>query len=97
MMWRADAMGRSGRIEDALALIGQAKALIEQTGMENDASEILRVEGEIQLANGNASGAASAFEAALAIATRQEAVLYVTRARASLVSMAERRRPMRIP
>jgi tetratricopeptide (TPR) repeat protein len=97
MMWQADAVGRAGRIEEALTLIDQAKSLVEQSGMENDAAEILRVEGELHRLAGNAAAAKSAFDAALAVATRQESPFYADRARASLESLVVRRREVRIP
>jgi predicted ATPase len=96
MMWQAEAMAAAGAVEEALALIAQAKAMIEQTGMENDAAEILRIEGEIHQASGNPAAARSAFEAALAIATRQEAGLYVRRAEASLESLLARPREVSV-
>ena len=81
MMWQADALGATGRIEEAMALIVQAQSLIEQSGMENDAAEIRRVEGELHRRAGNHAAARSAFEAAAATARRQEALLYEGRAR----------------
>ncbi len=87
MMWRADALGRTGRIEEGLALIGQAKALMDDTGTHNDSAEIRRVEGELHRLAGDDATARAAFKAALGIAKRQHAELFRRRAQASLAAL----------
>jgi class 3 adenylate cyclase len=87
MMWRADALGRTGHIEEGLELIHQARALMDQTGMQNDAAEIRRTEGELHRLAGNAPAARRAFKAALKMAEQQKATLFSRRALSSLAAL----------
>ncbi|MDP8915750.1 MAG: adenylate cyclase, partial [Pseudomonadota bacterium] len=105
MMWRAEALGRSGRIDEGLALIRQAEALMERTGTRNDAAEVLRVEGELLLAAGDRSGAEMKFRQAHAVAAGRGALLHQRRAERSLAALGSsgrrrapgRRRPDKPP
>ncbi len=93
MMWHAEALGRTGRIGEGLELIHQAKALMDQTGMQNDAAEIRRIEGELHRLAGNEPVAMAAFKAALEIAEQQHAELFRRRALASLAAQPGAKRP----
>ncbi len=87
IMWTADAAGRLGRIDHALDLIGQAKALMADTGIENDAAEILRVEGELHRRQGDRPAAQAAFEAARVTLERHGAQIHRSRLAASLAAL----------
>ena len=92
MMWRADALGRTGRIEEGMELVHQARALMDQTGMQNDAAEIRRVEGELHRLAGDAPAARRAFKAAVKTAEGQHAELFRRRALASLAALPDAER-----
>ena len=87
IMWTAEAAGLLDRLDHALDLIGQAKALMADTGIVNDAAEILRVEGELRLRQGDRPAARAAFEAASATVERQGAEIHRARVAASLAAL----------
>jgi class 3 adenylate cyclase/tetratricopeptide (TPR) repeat protein len=92
IIWRADAAARCGRLAEALEILAEAKTLVEQTGAANDEAEVLRMEGELLRALGNAAGAKAAFDAAWAAVERQGAEIFRGRVAASL-SALERSEP----
>src|SRR5206468_738543 len=87
IMWAADAAGRLGRIDRALELLDQAKTLMGDTGIENDAAEILRTEGELRLRQGDREAARALFAAALTTLERQGAEIHRPRVAASLARL----------
>jgi class 3 adenylate cyclase/tetratricopeptide (TPR) repeat protein len=87
MTWTADALARVGKIDQAFELIRRAKALIEDTGMGNDAAEVLRVEGELHRRRGDVAKAREAFAAAARAVDQYGAELLRDRVAVSLAAL----------
>ena len=83
LKWTADALVRVGRHGRALELLREALALMERTGMANDLPEVLRIEGEIHRAVGDAAQARVCFDAALVAVDQYGAELFRDRVLAS--------------
>ena len=84
MMWLADARLREGRIGEALDRLSDAEALMDQTGMCNDAAELWRLRGDGRCALGELDRARADYRTAIRIAERQGAALFARRARSGL-------------
>jgi predicted ATPase len=83
----ADVLGRLGRTEDALAVVAEAIALAERTGLRYWDAELQRLKGTLLVARGADRDAESCFHEALAIARRQEAKALELRAAMSLARL----------
>jgi class 3 adenylate cyclase/tetratricopeptide (TPR) repeat protein len=87
ILWTADALARVGRCDQAMDLLHEARALMEQTGMANDLAEVLRVEGELCRSLGDTAKARADFEAALQAVDRYGTELHRGRVLASLAAL----------
>ena len=86
----ARALGRSGRLTEAMAAIGQALALAEQTEECWNLAELLRTKGELLVLQEPSAGSAAAedhFRRALDLARRQGAVSWELRTATSLARL----------
>jgi predicted ATPase len=86
---RAEHLARSGRCAEALSIVNQALAHIEETGERADHTEILRLKGEVLLM-GDRSATVEAercFREALGVARAQEAKWWELRTSVSLARL----------
>lgn len=84
----ADALLAAGSIDDGLAAVDEAEALIESSGECRWQAETLRLKGMLRLEHGaNADAVATHFRDAIAVARRQESKLLELRAATSLARL----------
>ncbi len=93
--WRihyADALGRLGRADEALALLNEIETHLTQVGWAVSAAELQRLRAELLLsraASGDSAAAEAAFRNAIEIARRQHARLFELRAANGLARMLD--------
>jgi class 3 adenylate cyclase/tetratricopeptide (TPR) repeat protein len=87
LVYHADALARLGRLEQALEVIRSAKAVMYRTGIINDEAEVLRVEGELHRALGDATAAQAALGAALEVIERRGAEVHRPRVMAGIAAL----------
>jgi predicted ATPase len=90
----AEALGRAGQAEEALAALGEARALADGNGERYWEAELHRLRGEVLLARAEAGPAARAeaeacFRQALEVAGRQQAKSLELRAALSLARLSQ--------
>jgi len=84
----ADALLAAGSIDDGLAAVDEAEALIESSGECRWQAETLRLKGMLTLEHGaNADAVATHFRDAIAVARHQESKLLELRAATSLARL----------
>jgi len=86
----ASAYARAGRIDEALAVVGQALDTVSRTGDQENAAELNRLKGELTLrcgAPGAALEAEKCFKCAIDIARHQHAKSWELRAATSLARL----------
>jgi predicted ATPase len=94
--WLAEALGRIGRVDEALALAENALEVVGKSGERVHEAEVYRLKGELLLRGDNLdpAEAQSCFERAIEIARRQSAKsleLRTTMSLARLIATQERR------
>jgi predicted ATPase len=93
--WRihyADALGRLGRAEEALAMLAEIEDALTEAGWAIGAAELNRLRGEFLVTRGGAgdeAAAAAAFRKAIDIARRQHARLFELRAATALARLLD--------
>ena len=91
--WRihyADALGRLGRAEEALAMLTEIEECLTEAGWAIGASELNRLRGEFLVTRGGTgdeAAAAASFRKAIDVARRQHAQLFELRAANSLARL----------
>ncbi len=91
--WRvglAQALGASGRVDEALVLVAGELQRIERSGERTHVSALHRTRGELLVARGAAGEAEAAFERALAIARRGGLRAYALPAAVALARLWEK-------
>jgi tetratricopeptide (TPR) repeat protein len=83
----AKALLSRGRVEEAKDFSRQAKEALAQTKELWWEPEVLRVQGDVCLAEGNRDGAAAGYRKAIEVAKRQGASAWERRAQASLAAL----------
>jgi predicted ATPase len=88
----AEAYGQSGRVEEGLSLLAEARAAVEQTGARFWEAEVQRLTGEFLLRQAvpDEEQAAACFQQALDVARRQQARSLELRAAMSLSCLWQR-------
>jgi predicted ATPase len=81
------AHGIGGRVEEGLALLGEALQIVERTGERWFAAELNRHKGQLLLRQGQSEAGEELYHKALGIAREQEAKLWELRAAASLARL----------
>jgi predicted ATPase len=85
----AEAYGQGGQPEEGLRVLGEALALVNDTGMRHYEAEMHRLKGELllQQSSSNQTEAESCFQQAIAIAQNQQAKSLELRAATSLARL----------
>src|SRR4029453_12477773 len=88
----AEAYGQSGRVEEGLSLLAEARAAVEHTGARFWEAEVQRLTGELRLRQTvpDEEQAAACFQRALDVARRQQARSLELRAAMSLSCLWQR-------
>jgi predicted ATPase len=88
----AEGCGRAGLVDEGLAAVGEALAIVDRTGERNYEAELRRLEGELRLIHEPLADEAEAcFRRALDVARRQSARSLELRAATSLARLLTRR------
>jgi predicted ATPase len=80
----AHAQGKAGHPEEGLTTLGQALAVVEETGERHWEAELHRLRGELLLMHGDVAEAEASFHRAIEVARRQQAKSWELRATVSL-------------
>jgi DNA-binding SARP family transcriptional activator/predicted ATPase len=83
----AEALTKAGLPDEGLATFNKALDLVEEMGERYYQAELLRLKGELLLAQGNQVEAEAVFLEALEVAQRQQAKMWQLRAATSLASL----------
>jgi class 3 adenylate cyclase/tetratricopeptide (TPR) repeat protein len=87
LMWQAEAHSILGRPDEGLQYLVEAAHIVESTGERCSETELLRLQGDLLIANGDGDAAERQYRQAIAVAERQSAKLLQLRASMGLARL----------
>ena len=87
LQFLGEAQAKAGHLEQGLATLSEALALVEETGSRHGEAEIHRIQAELLLVQGQDTKAEASLRRAIEVARRQEAKSWELRATTSLARL----------